>query len=114
MQELLSKKEYDQRCRDVIYKLQSKEDRGASLTFSKEKIIKNIMSLEKVLFMPRHIPKGTKEAPDNPDCKEFSQEEKDACWCSNCRYPTEYWDKKELPYLLNYLRNLEYMEKNPV
>ena len=40
MQELLSKKEYDQRCRDVIYKLQSKEDRGA-LTFSKDKIIKN-------------------------------------------------------------------------
>ena len=45
MQELLSKLEYEQRCRDVIYKLQAKEDRGASLTFSKEKIIKNIMSL---------------------------------------------------------------------
>ena len=114
MQELLSKKEYDQRCRDVIYKLQSKEDRGASLTFSKDKIIKNIMSLEKILYMPQHIPKGTKEDPDNPDFKKFTQEEKDDCWCNNCRYPSEYWNGKELSYLLNYLRNLEDMEKNPV
>ena len=114
MQELLSKKEYDQRCRDVIYKLQSKEDRGASLTFSKEKIIKNIMSLEKLLFMPQHIPKGIKEDPDSPDLKEFTREERESCWCPNCRYPTEYWNKKELPYLLNYLRNLEDMEQNPV
>ena len=114
MQELLSKKEYEQRCRDVIYKMQSKEDRGAILTFNKEKIIKNIMSLEKKLFMPKHIPKGTKDDPDNPDFKGFSQEEKDSCWCPNCRYPTEYWDKKDLTYLLSYLRNLEDMEKNPV
>ena len=113
MQELLSKKEYDQRCRDVIYKLQSKEDRGA-LTFSKDKIIKNVMALENKLFMPQHIPKGTKEDPDNPDFKKFTQEEKDSCWCSNCKYPFEYWNGKELAYLLNHLRNLEEMEKNPV
>jgi len=114
MQELLSKKEYDQRCRDVIYKLQSKEERGVTLTFNKDKIIKNIMSLENILFMPQHVPKGTKEDPDNPDFKKFTQEEKDACWCSNCTYPFEYWSKKELPYLLNHLRNLEDMETNPV
>ena len=114
MQELLSKKEYDQRCRDVIYKIQSKEEREATLTFSKDKIIKNIMSLENVLFMPVHIPKGTKEDPDNPDFKTFTQEEKDACWCSNCRYPFEYWNKRELVYLLSRLRDLEEMEKNPV
>ena len=114
MQELLSKKEYDQRCRDVIYKLQTVEERGASLTFSKDKIIKNIMSLEKKMFMPQHIPKGTKADPDNPDFREFTKEEKDACWCSNCRYPHEYWNKKELTYLLGYLRNLEEMERTPV
>ena len=114
MQELLSKKEYDQRCKDVIYKLQSKEERGVSLTFNKDKIIKNIMSLENVLFMPQHIPKGTKEDPNNPDFKTFTQEEKDASWCSNSRYPFEYWNKKELIYLLNRLRDLEEMEKNPV
>ena len=113
MQELLSKKEYDQRCRDVIYKIQSKEERGVSLTFNKEKIIKNIMSLESILFMPRHIPKGTKEDPDNPDYREFTKEEKDDCWCSNCKYPFEYWSGKELTYLLNHLRNLEEMERNP-
>ena len=42
------------------------------------KFSKNIMSLENVLFMPRHVPKGTKEDPDNPDFKTFTQEEKDA------------------------------------
>jgi hypothetical protein len=114
MQELLSKKEYDQRCRDVIYKIQSKEERELTLTFNKDKIIKNIMSLENVLFMPRHIPKGTKEDPDNPDFKKFTQVEKDGCWCSNCKYPFEYWNKKELHYLLSHLRNLEDMETNPV
>ena len=72
------------------------------------------MSLEKILYMPQHIPKGTKEDPDNPDFKEFTQEEKDACWCPNCKYPFEFWNGKELPYLLNHLRNLEEMEKNPV
>ena len=45
---------------------------------------------------------------------EFTQEEKDGCWCSNCTYPFEFWNKKELPYLLNHLRNLEDMETNPV
>jgi len=43
--ELLSKKEYDQRCRDVIYKIQSKEERDLTLTFNKDKIIKNIWIL---------------------------------------------------------------------
>ena len=72
------------------------------------------MALEKKMFMPQHIPKGTKEDPDNPDFKVFSQQDKDSCWCPNCRYPFEYWNDKELPYLLNHLRNLEEMEKNPV
>jgi len=114
MQELLSKKEYDQRCRDVIYKIQRKEEREAPLTFNKEKIIKSIMSLENKLYMPKHVPKGTKEDPDNPDYKEFTQEEKDSCSCSNCKYPFNYWNKEELSYLLNHLRNLEDMEANPV
>ena len=114
MQELLSKKEYDQRCRDVIYKMQSKEEREAPLTFNKDKIIKNVMALEKKMFMPQHIPKGTKEDPDNPDFNKFTQAEKDACWCPNCKYPFEYWSGKELTYLLNHLRNLEEMEKSPV
>ena len=113
MLEIINKKEYDKKCRDVIYKLQTNEERSVSLTFSKDKVIKSIMSLEKKLFMPQHIPKGTREDPDNPDFKEFTQVEKDACWCPNCRYPVEFWDKKEITYLLNHLRNLEEMDKTP-
>jgi hypothetical protein len=114
MLEIINKKEYDKRCRDVIYELQTSEERRTSLTFSKDKVIKSIMSLEKKMFMPQHIPKGTKEDPDNPDFKEFTQAEKDACWCPNCRYPIEYWGKKEISYLLNRLRNLEEMYKTPI
>ena len=113
MLEIINKKEYDKICRDVIYKLQTSEERSISLTFSKDKVIKSIMSLEKKLFMPQHIPKGTREDPDNPDFKEFTQAEKDACWCPSCRYPVEFWDKKEIIYLLNHLRNLEEMDKTP-
>ena len=55
--------------------------------FNREKSIKRIMQLEGELFMPKHIPKGTPEDPDNPDFREFSQYEKDNCKCSNCKFP---------------------------
>ena len=107
MQGLISKKEYDKRVRSVICLLNGNEDRGASLTFSKEKIIKRIMEIERETFMPKHIPKGTKDDPDNPDYRKFTQEEKDACWCSSCRYPFSYWSEKPINDLMMTLRSLE-------
>ena len=100
----------DELIRSVIYKLKPKVERGASLTFSKDKVIKRVMELEKKLFMPKHVPKGTKEAPDNPDYRSVSQEEKDNCTCANCKFPFEYWVKKDISELIMYLRGLEEMK----
>jgi len=76
----------------IINNLQQKK---VELPFNRDKTIKKIMKIEKELYMPRHIPKGTPEDPDNPDYKTFSQEEKDNCWCPNCKYPYEYWNKMQ-------------------
>ena len=104
----LGVKEYDKKVKEVIYKLTNKgEGEHHYLTFSKEKVIKRIMEIEQREFMPKHIPQGTKDDPDNPDYRTFTQVEKDACWCPNCKYPYEYWSKKELEELMRTLRGFE-------
>ena len=81
--------------------------------FNRDKTIKKIMKIEKELYMPRHIPKGTPEDPDNPNYREFSQEEKDKCWCPNCKYPFEYYDKKDDAELKRILAGVEEVKRNP-
>jgi hypothetical protein len=107
MQEIINKKEYNRRIRSVICLLDGNEEKGELLTFSKEKVIKRIMEIEQETFMPQHIPKGTKEDPDNPDFRKFTEEEKDDCWCSKCRYPFSYWNEKPMNDLMMTLRSLE-------
>ena len=80
----------------------------------REKMIKRVMELEKELFMPKHIPKGTPEDPKPDWMKDFTQEEIDSCWCPNCKYPLEYWDEKTDEELQRELTNLEHMKANPV
>ena len=77
------------------------------ILFNKEKAIKRIMQLESEMFMPKHKPKGTPEDPDNPDYREFTQEEKDNCTCPNCKFPYEYWNKKTDKKLQMDLASLE-------
>ena len=78
------------------------------LPFNRDKAIKKIMKIEKELYMPRHTPKGTPEDPDNPDFRTFTQEEKDSCWCPNCKYPYSYWDKQEDEELKRSLASAEF------
>ena len=84
----------DLKIKDIINEYKPKNDRDLDL-FSREKTIKNIMKLELELFMPKHVPKGTEEDPDNPEYREFSQEEKDNCHCMNCERPVEWWQRTE-------------------
>jgi|TARA_R100000781_G_scaffold114282_2_gene84701 hypothetical protein len=78
----------------IINKYKPKQHRDLNL-FNRDKTIKSIMKLEAELFMPKHVPKGTEEDPDNPDYREFSQEEKDNCHCMNCERPFEWWQRTE-------------------
>lgn len=84
----------DLKIKDIINEYKPKDDRDLDL-FNREKTIKNIMKLELELFMPKHVPKGTEEDPDNPEYREFSQEEKDNCHCMNCERPVEWWQRTE-------------------
>tara|TARA_R110002020_G_scaffold121093_1_gene275469 strand:+ start:3625 stop:4002 length:378 start_codon:yes stop_codon:yes gene_type:complete len=84
----------DLKIKDIINEYKPKNDRDLDL-FNREKTIKNIMKLELELFMPKHVPKGTEEDPDNPEYREFSQEEKDNCHCMNCERPVEWWQRTE-------------------
>jgi hypothetical protein len=64
MQKIINKKtisrlEYDYKVKEIICTLLPDVYRGA-MTFSRDKAIKRIMDLEKELFMPEHIPRGTK------------------------------------------------------
>ena len=88
----------------IINNLQQEE---VELPFSRDKTIKKIMKIEKELYMPQHIPQGTPEDPDNPDFREFTQEEKDKCWCPNCKYPYKYWDKMKDDELKRQLSSAE-------
>ena len=81
--------------------------RTDNILFNKEKAIKRIMQLESEMFMPKHIPKGTPDDPDNPDYREFTDEEKENCWCPNCKFPYEYWNKKTDKELQMELASLE-------
>ena len=80
----------------------------------KDKMVKRIMALEKQLFMPQHIPQGTEGDPTLEGMREFSQEEKDNCTCSNCKYPFEYWNIKSDEELQKELSRLEHLKANPV
>lgn len=120
--------------RDVLINhiINKRNKEVSEMDFSREKTIKSIMELEEELFMPKHIPKGTPEDPDNPEYREFTQEEKDNCKCQNCKYPVEWWqrmekntDKKSKNYgkmeyvesdlrLRKYLQELIDMKVNPV
>ena len=84
----------DLKIKDIINEYKPKNNRDLDL-FNREKTIKNIMKLELELFMPKHVPKGTEEDPDNPEYREFSQEEKDNCHCMNCERPVEWWQRTE-------------------
>ena len=107
-----------QKYKDIICKTVQDTDRSRDiLVFSRSKTIKRIMELERDLFMPKHIPKGTPEDPDYPEemgYREFTQEEKDNCACSNCKYPYEYWEAKEDVELKRDLASLEHLLANPV
>ena len=81
--------------------------------FNRDKTIKKIMKIENEAFMPKHIPQGTPEDPDNPDFREFTQEEKDACSCPNCKYPFEYFNKKDNAELKRTLASMEEVKRNP-
>tara|TARA_Y100001951_G_scaffold102579_1_gene109507 strand:+ start:162 stop:458 length:297 start_codon:yes stop_codon:yes gene_type:complete len=81
--------------------------------FNRDKTIKKIMKIENEVFMPKHIPQGTPEDPDNPDYREFTQEEKDACRCPNCKYPFKYFDKKDDAELKRTLASMEEVKRNP-
>ena len=83
------------------------------LPFNRDKAIKKIMKIEKSLYMPKHIPQGTPEDPDNPDFRIFTQEEKDSCWCPNCKFPYKYWDKMEDEELKRQLASAEWARTNP-
>ena len=104
--------------KDIICQTVAITDRSRDiLTFSRTKAIKRIMELERKLFMPMHIPKGTPEDPDYPEemgYREFTQEEKDNCSCSNCKYPIKYWEEKEDDQLKRDLASLEHLLANPV
>ena len=80
----------------------------------RDKMIKRIMQLEKELWMPKHIPAGTEEAPKPADMREFTQQEIDDCGCSNCKYPYEYWNEKTDEQLQKDLSSLEFTKVNPV
>ena len=107
-----------QKIKDIICHTVANTDRSRDeLTFSRTKAIKRIMELERELFMPMHIPRGTPEAPDYPEemgYREFTQEEKDNCSCSNCKYPIKYWEEKEDDQLKRDLASLEHLLANPV
>lgn len=66
------------------------------------------MKIEKELYMPQHIPQGTPEDPDNPDFRKFTQEEKNRCWCPNCKYPYEYWNEMKDDELKRAFSSAEY------
>lgn len=83
------------------------------MPFNRDKAIKKIMKIEKSLYMPKHIPQGTPEDPDNPDFRIFTQEEKDSCWCPNCKFPYKYWDKMEDEELKRQLASAEWARTNP-
>lgn len=129
MDKILTVEQRDEKIKDII---NEHEKTIEMMEFSREKTIIAIMALEEELFMPKHIPKGTPEDPDNPDYREFTQEEKDNCKCQNCKYPMEWWqrmekntDKKSKNYgkmeyvesdlrLRKYLQDLEEMKVNPI
>ena len=109
----IEKLEYDYKIKEIISNSLPDEYRGA-MTFSKDKAIKRIMELEGELFMPQHIPRGTKDDPLNPDFRVHTEAEMDKCTCSNCKYPYEYWNKKQNDELKRNLRALEELKANPV
>ena len=118
MQKLINKKiiddlQYNDKIKEIICKWSPDKGRGA-MTFNKDKAIKRIMDLEKELFMPEHIPRGTKDDPLNPDFRVHTKAEMDKCSCSNCKYPYEYWIKKDSSELKRNLRSLEELKANPV
>jgi hypothetical protein len=126
MEKQLTIEERNEKMKEII----SNELSGrVEMEFNREKTIKEIMKLEDELFMPKHVPKGTEEDPDNPDYREFSQEEKDNCKCQNCKYPMEWWQRTEMMdvkgkkeevfvesdlRLRKYLQELGDMKVNPV
>jgi hypothetical protein len=129
MEKLLTIEQRDEKMKEII---SNEISSRVEMQFNREKTIKEIMKLEDELFMPKHVPKGTEEDPDNPEYREFSQEEKDNCACQNCKYPLEWWqrmekntDKESKNYgklehvesdlrLRKYLQELEDMRVNPV
>jgi len=118
MQKIINKKtigklEYDNKIKEIICTLLP-DGYGGAMTFSKDKAIKRIMDLEKELFMPEHIPRGTKDDPLNPDFRVHTKAEMDKCSCSNCKYPYEYWIKRDSDELKRSLRSLEELKANPV
>lgn len=129
MEKLITLEQRNDIMKDIINRELSTR---VNMEFNREKTIKEIMILENEIFMPKHIPKGTPEDPDNPDYREFTQEEKDNCPCQNCKYPMEWWQRMEknedeksdnygkMEYvesdlrLRKYLQELEDMKVNPV
>lgn len=129
MEKLITLEQRNDIMKDIINRELSTR---VNMEFNREKTIKEIMILENEIFMPKHIPKGTPEDPDNPDYREFTQEEKDNCSCQNCKYPMEWWQRMEknedeksdnygkMEYvesdlrLRKYLQELEDMKVNPV
>jgi len=129
MEKILTLEQRNEKMKDII---NSEMSTRMKMEFNREKTIKEIMKLEDELFMPKHIPKGTEVDPDNPEYREFSQEEKDNCACQNCKYPLEWWqrmkkniDEKSKNYgkleytesdlrLRKYLQELQDMKVNPI
>tara|TARA_R110002051_G_C8760957_1_gene501662 strand:+ start:3117 stop:3455 length:339 start_codon:yes stop_codon:yes gene_type:complete len=93
---------------------ENKMYKNVEFMFNKEKAIKRIMQLEGELFIPHHVPQGTPEDPDNPEFREFSQQEKDNCRCHNCKFPVAYWNKKTEREIQRDLSSLEYLKVNAV
>lgn len=92
MEKLLTIEQRDEKMKEII---SNEISSRVEMQFNREKTIKEIMKLEDELFMPKHVPKGTEEDPDNPEYREFSQEEKDNCHCMNCERPVEWWQRTE-------------------
>ena len=113
MSEIINNQSFDDRVKRLISENGIKINTEIFM-FNREKSIKRIMQLEGELFVPHHIPKGTDEDPDNPDFREFSQDEKDNCKCSNCKFPYDYWIKKTDKELQTELMSLETLKANPV